>query len=117
MIRQHLLLVKRCPRQFTCPGARGHNDLLGHQCLRRRTGHRDLVAARTSRDKCATTVKEADFVFLEQKQDAVVVLLDDRVLAAHHLGHIHTQTGHANAVIAEMVRRLLVMFRRLQQRL
>ena len=62
-------------------------------------------------------MEEGDFVFLEQKQDAIVVLLDHRVLAAHHLADIKTQSGHANAVIAEMVRRMLVVFRRLQQSL
>jgi hypothetical protein len=36
-------------------------------------------------------MEKADLVLFEQVQDAVVVLLDDVVLARHHLGHIHAQ--------------------------
>ena len=111
------MLVKRCTWQLTGPRARGQDDLLGQKRLRRCAGDRDFIAARNSRRKGSTAMEEADFVFLEQKQNAIVVLLDHRVLATDHLADIKTQAGHANAVLAKMVGRLFEMFGRLQQRL
>ena len=62
-------------------------------------------------------MKKSDFVFLEQIQDAVVILLDDGVLARAHFGNIHRRAFHGNTVLSEVMQRVVVMLRRLQQRL
>ena len=48
-------------------------------------------------------MEKADLVLLEQEQDAVVVLLDHRVLAADHLAKVQTQARDTNAMLGKMV--------------
>ena len=59
--------------------------------------------------------EKSDLVFLEQVQDAVVVLLDHAVLAGVHLGNIHLYVFGANAVFCKVVIGVVKVFARLQQ--
>ena len=61
--------------------------------------------------------KNCDLVLLEEVDDAVVVLLHDRLLARHHLRHVDRQVREADAVVGEVMAGLLEVLRRLQQRL
>ena len=65
--------------------------------------------------QCAASMEERDFVFLEQIQNAIVVLLDYRVFAGQHLRDIHGHAGGANAVVGKMVQRVVEVFAGLQQ--
>src|SRR3990167_8231693 len=94
-----------------------HADLLAHQRLFSGARHLDLVATFNGFDEGATAVEEADLVLLEQVQDAIVVLLHNLVLAAHHLGHVHRHLAGADAVLGEVLVGVLEMLGRLQQRL
>ena len=76
----------------------------------------DLPCACRAAGKCAFAVKKRDFVFLEQIQNAVIVLFDDFVLALEHLRDVHAQAAHFDAVIGERVCSVIVVLRRLQQR-
>jgi len=60
-------------------------------------------------------VEEGDLVLLEQVLDAVVVLLDDVILAGNHLGHIHADLAGRDAVVRKMQIGVLEMLGRLQQ--
>ena len=117
VIREHLLFIEGCTGQGPRGGAGGQHDLLAHQRFLSRAADLDLVAAVDRFHKRATTMKKADLVFLEQVQDAVVVLLDDTVLARDHLRHVHAHVGDGDAVLGEVVIGLVKMFGRLQQRL
>ena len=55
-------------------------------------------------------MEKLNFVLLEQVQDAIVVLLDDGILAPDHLGNVQAQTLESDAVIGEVVCRLFVIF-------
>ena len=77
----------------------------------------DLPCAWCTTGKCAFAMKKRDFVFLEQIQNAVVVLLDDFILALEHLRNVHAQASYFDAVIRKCMRRVIVVLRRLQQRL
>ena len=55
------------------------------------------------RRKCTTSMEKSNFVFLEQIQNAFVVLLDHRVFAGKHLRDIHGHAGGADAVVCKMV--------------
>lgn len=59
-------------------------------------------------------MKKSDLVLFEQIQHAFVVLLDHRVFATNHLGHVQAQALDLNAVVSKMMTRLLVVLRRLQ---
>jgi hypothetical protein len=48
-------------------------------------------------------VEELDLVLLEEVDDAVVVLLHDRLLARHHLRHVDRQVREADAVVGEVM--------------
>src|SRR3546814_12857458 len=67
------------------------------------------------RRKRTRAMKESDFVFLEQIQNAVVILPDHRILAIEHFGQIATQAFDFDAMLAEMPASLLVMLGRLHQ--
>ena len=54
-------------------------------------------------------MKESDLVLFEQIQNAIVVLLDHRVFAANHLGHVQAQAFDLNAMVGKVMPRLLVM--------
>jgi len=62
-------------------------------------------------------VKERDLVLLEQVQNPVVVLLDHAILATQHPGQVETEALDFNAMRGKVMAGLLVMLRRLQQRL
>src|SRR6267142_4913848 len=70
-----------------------------------------------ARDERTCTVKKRYLVLLEQVQDAIVVLLDDGVLARKQAREIEAYRAQFDAVIGEVMARVLVIFRRLQQRL
>ena len=60
-------------------------------------------------------MKERHFVLFEQVQNAIVVLLHNIVFAGNHLGHIHADAFHLDAVIGKVMIGLIEVFRRLQQ--
>ena len=115
VVRQNLFFIELRTRQLTRARARGHDHMLAHQGVRLVTCHGNFVATFCGFHERATTVEERDLVLLKQVQDAVVVLLHDGIFAGNHLGHIHLQAFHGDAVVSEVVGRLVVMFRRLQQ--
>ncbi len=117
VVRQDALFVESRTRQGSCIGAGGHDDLFADQRIGGRSGHGDFVADIDRLHKRPTAVEVADLVLLEQVQDAVVVLLHDRILAGHHLRYVHPHVGNADAVVCEMLVRVLKMLGRLQQRL
>ena len=77
----------------------------------------DLVAVRRLAGEAAAAVEERDLVLLEEIEDAVVVLFDDLVLALQHLRDVDRQALDPDAVLRELVAGVLVVLRRLQQRL
>ena len=83
------------------PGkARGFEPVATMTCLppsvsRLGAGDRDLVAALARLRERAAAVEERDLVLLEQVEDAVVVLLHDRVLARQHLRHVELRSVDA----------------------
>jgi CBS domain-containing protein len=85
--------------------------------------HLEVTAAEQSEDTNFDTIggfiahamEKSDLVFLEQVQDAIVVLLDHIVLTGQHLGHVHLHVFDADAVICKMVVGMVEMLRRLQQ--
>src|SRR6185503_8866870 len=81
------------------------------------TGDCDLVAAINRFRERPFAMKERDLVLLEQIDDAVVVLLDHGVLARQQLLQIELQVADLNAMVSEVVPRMLVVLARLQQRL
>ena len=88
--------------------------MLAHQGL---VADLDLVARVGGLAECRAAMEEAHLVLLEQVQDAVVVLLHDGVLASEHPGDVDPEVLHRDAVVAEVLRRFLVVLRGLQQRL
>ena len=117
VVRQDLVLIERGTWQRTGVRAGGQDDVLAHDGLTGRAGHRNLVAAVDRLRERAAAVEERHLVLLEEVQDAVVVLLDHGVLAPEHLGHVDAQVVEADAVIGKGVTRVLEVLARLQQRL
>ena len=76
----------------------------------------DLDTGVGLRDQCPTPVKERDLVLLEQIQDAVVVLLDDRVFSFKHFLKIKAQAFDFYAMIGKRMACVLKVLGRLQQR-
>ena len=64
-----------------------------------------LAAAET-----AAAMKKFDFVFLEEKQNTVIILADDFFLAGEHLLNIHRKAFDRNAVLGELVSRMVKVF-------
>ena len=60
-------------------------------------------------------MEKRDLVFLEQIQNAVVILFDYSVFACQHFGHIDAHALHINAMFGKVVVGLVKVFRRLQQ--
>ena len=98
-------------------GARRDDGVFGEQGLRRFARDLYLAAFGIGFHKTAATVEKLDFVFLEQVNDAVVILFDDLVLARQHLPDIDAQPLDLDAVLRELVAGVLEILRRLQQRL
>ena len=117
VVRQDLVLVERSPRQRPCIRARRDDDVLAADDLVGGTADLDVVASIARLQERASTVEEGDLVLLEQVQDAVVVLLHHRILAAQHLGHVDGQVLQADAVIGKAVLGMLEVLAGLQQRL
>ena len=69
----------------------------------------DLPCACRATRKRTLTVKKRDFVFLQQIQNAVVVLLHHLVFALEHLTHIHAQAADLDAVIGKGMRCVIVV--------
>src|SRR5690606_26436198 len=82
-----------------------------------RARHLDGIAAISLAGKGALAMEEGDLVFLEQIQDAVVVLLDHRVLAADQRIELQRHTLDLDAVVGKVMIDLFEMLGRLQQRL
>src|SRR5512147_99724 len=91
--------------------------MAGDERFLRRTADLDLDSGIVAADERTAAVEERDLVLLEQVQDAVVVLLDHAVLAGKHLRQVETQALDLDTVGSKVVAGLLVVFRRLQQRL
>jgi hypothetical protein len=68
-------------------------------------------------DERAAPVEERDLVLLEQEQDAVIVLLDDSVLATEHLAEVQTEPLDLDAVSGKLMAGVLIVLGGLQQRL
>ena len=117
VVGQHDLFVERQAGQFTRRRARGDDDMLGDQVFLGGAGDLDGPAAFHLAAERALAVEERDLVLLEQVQDAVVVLLDHRVLAADQRVELQADALDFDAVLGEVVVGLLVVFGRLQQRL
>ena len=117
VVAEDVDLVKRRAGQRAGAGAGGDDDLSARQRFGLASCHGNFVAAIHRLDKGAAAMKERDLVLLEQVQDAVVVLLDHGILAANHLGHVHLQVFEADAMLAKVLDRVLVVLGRLQQRL
>jgi hypothetical protein len=65
----------------------------------------------------AVPMEELDLIFAEQICDAVIVLLDHVGFAREHSRKIESQPLDLNAVVRELVTGMLVILRRLQERL
>ena len=115
VIGQHIDFVKRCTGQGTGARSCGDDDVFGSQGLFGFARHLDFIACIGFAGKRTTTMEERDFVFLEQEQDAVVVLLDHGVFAFEHLRHVHLHPRGSDAVLSKVVVGLVKMLRRLQQ--
>ena len=115
-VRQDQFLVEWCTRQFARVRTRGDDHMLGRQGFVGCARHADVIRASGGGSESGAAVEEGDLVLLEQVQDAVVVLLDDGVLALEHLAQIQLQAGDVDAVLGEAVARVFKMLGRLQQR-
>ena len=62
-------------------------------------------------------MEELDLIFAEQICDAVIVLLDHVGFAREHSRKIESQPLDLNAVVRELMTGMLVILRRLQERL
>ena len=58
-------------------------------------------------------MEKVDLVFLEQVQNAVVVLPNDRILSLDHLWQVQAQAFDVDPVVREVVAGVVKMFRRL----
>ena len=103
VVRQHRRLVERGAGQRARARTRRDDDLLAGQRLRLRAGDVDLVAALDRLRERAASVEERDLVLLEEIEDAVVVLLDDGVLATQHLLDVDAEIRQPDAVIREVM--------------
>ena len=115
VVGQHIDFVKRCTRQGTGARSCGDDDVFGRQRLFGFARHLDFITSIRLAGKRTTAMEERDFVFLEQIQNTIVVLLNHRVFAFEHLRHVHLHAGGCDAMLSEMVVGLVKMFRRLQQ--
>jgi hypothetical protein len=114
VVREDVLLVERRAGQRAGGGAGGHDHVLRRDGFR--AGH-ELVALAARLHERAAAVEERHLVLLEEEQDAVVVLLHHLVLAGQHLRDVDREPRHVDAVVGEVLRGVLVVLGRLQQRL
>ena len=117
VVRQDGFFIEGRTGQRACARSGRHDHVFGRQRIRLVAGHRYLVAGVGRLLERAFAVKEGNLVFLQQVQDAIVVLLYDGGLAGVHLADVHGQVGQANAVVGKVMTRLLEIFARLEQRL
>src|SRR5690606_10684048 len=74
-----------------------------------------LVAAVAGLGEGAAAMEERNLVFLEQIKDAVIILLDDAILALEHLRQIQRQARHTDAMLGKGMPGMFVVLGRLQQ--
>jgi len=90
----------------------------GRQVSLSRAGNLDLPAAiGCLAGKGTLAVKKGDLILFEQIQDAIIVLLDDRIFATNQLVELERDPFDLNAMVAQVMIDLLVMLRGLQHRL
>src|SRR5690554_52467 len=111
VVRQHGGLVEFQARQLTRGGTRCNDHVLGNQFFFSLAGHLDAPAAVDLTRERTHAMKERDLVLLEQVKNAVVVLLDDRILAADEGLKLEIDALHLDAVLGKVVIDLLVVFR------
>lgn len=117
VVGQDVLFVKGQAGQLARRRAGGHDDVLGDQVGVGGAGDLDGPATVDLAGERALAVEIRDLVLLEQVQDAVVVLLDHRVLAADQRVQLEADALDFDAVLGEVVVGLFVVLGRLQQRL
>src|SRR5690606_26147432 len=109
IVGKYLCLIERQAGQFAWRRARGNDDVLGNQvffCLARNL---DGPAAVALRNEGTRAVKESYLVFLEQIQNAVIVLLYDGVFAAHQSVELQADAFDFDAMLGKMMVGLLKM--------
>ncbi|OIQ65109.1 hypothetical protein GALL_533340 [mine drainage metagenome] len=110
IVGQNGFFVKRHSRQGTRTGAGRHHNLLADKHFFSSPGNLDFIAARGHGfDKRGAAVKEADLVFFEQVQNAVIVLPDHCIFARYHPGNIQTDAVNDDAMILKAMIGLLIM--------
>ena len=111
VVGQNPVFVERYAGQRTGTGSGGQDDVFRADSFRRGASHTDLVASIGLACEAGAAMEETDLVLLEQKQDAVVVLFDDLVLARQHLADVDREALDLNAVVGEMMAGLVEIFR------
>ena len=114
-IGQNGFLIERDPRKGARAGTRGDDDLGSKQGLRCGTADTDVISTIPGGGESARSMEKLHLVFLEQVDDASVVLFDHLVLAGDHGGNIHLERAGADAVLGKMHVRVLEVFGALQQ--
>ena len=79
------------------------------------TADTDVISTIPGGGESARSMEKLHLVFLEQVDDASVVLFDHLVLAGDHGGNIHLERAGADAVLGKMLVRVLEVFGALQQ--
>ena len=117
-IRQDQLFIELGARQCARGRSGGDDHVLGAERHAGGSADVELVDAGAGLTcEGSAAVEERDLVFLQQVQNAVIVLLDHAILALEHLRQVQLQAGDLDAVLDKAVAGMFEMLGRLQQRL
>lgn len=113
---ENQFFVERRIRQRARIGAGRDDDVLALERFVRSTRDGNFIAIRIGFHERAAAMEKADLVLLEQVQNAVIVLLDHAILAAHHLREVELDALDLDTMLGHAVMRVLIMLGRLQHR-